>query len=280
MTNSVPNSGRDSTRPPGPATDRYRDLQAPRRMRDAQVRRVPVVNDMGRLVAAISIDGLVLVAQNVGAGADAASVVGFHAVGRVGRGGDEAFGSPSRFRDGVDHLFVAALVACGVRGSIPRRGRDRSPDSDRATPRTRGKLQTTGRNARSARVPMWRRPDAPNGPVVTVGRSRKAPAASKRCGRRTTSDPRRRDRKWRSYTPARSNPGRSSRTTTSLSGSTSRSSPARCQSKSTTLPTGSPASRRCVDPSRTRRRARGWPEPGCSRLRARSAPRSTPHRPS
>ena len=26
MTNSVPNSGRDSTRPPGPATDRYRDL--------------------------------------------------------------------------------------------------------------------------------------------------------------------------------------------------------------------------------------------------------------
>ena len=26
MTNSVPNSGRDSTRPPGPVTDRYRDL--------------------------------------------------------------------------------------------------------------------------------------------------------------------------------------------------------------------------------------------------------------
>ena len=30
-------------------------------------------------------------------------------------GGDEAFGSPSRFGDGVDHLFVAALVASGVR---------------------------------------------------------------------------------------------------------------------------------------------------------------------
>ena len=57
--------------------------QALRRMRDAQVRRVPVVNDMGRLVAAISIDDLVLVAQNVRASADAASVVGFHAVGRV-----------------------------------------------------------------------------------------------------------------------------------------------------------------------------------------------------
>ena len=31
-------------------------------MRDAQVRHVPVVNDVGRLVAAISIDDLVLVA--------------------------------------------------------------------------------------------------------------------------------------------------------------------------------------------------------------------------
>ena len=53
------------------------------RMRDAQVRRVPVVNDMCRLVAAISIDDLVLVGQNVRAGADAASIVAFHAVGRV-----------------------------------------------------------------------------------------------------------------------------------------------------------------------------------------------------
>ena len=48
-------------------------------MRDAQVRHVAVVNDVDRLVAAISIDHLVLVAQNVGAGADAANIVRFHA---------------------------------------------------------------------------------------------------------------------------------------------------------------------------------------------------------
>ena len=69
---------------------------------------------MGHLVGAISIDDLVLVAQNVRASADAASVVGFHAVGRVERRG-RGVGSLSRFRDGVDHLFVAALVASGVR---------------------------------------------------------------------------------------------------------------------------------------------------------------------
>ena len=43
-------------------------------------------------------------------------------------GGDEAFGSPSRFRDGVDHLFVAARspAGCDVRETevdpMPRRG--------------------------------------------------------------------------------------------------------------------------------------------------------------
>ena len=42
-------------------------------------------------------------------------------------GGDEAFGSLSRFRDGVDHLFVAALVASGVR----RAGVDPAPPHDR-----------------------------------------------------------------------------------------------------------------------------------------------------
>ena len=83
-------------------------------MRDAQVRRLPVVSDMGHLVGAISIDDLVLGAQKVRASADAASVVGFHAVGRVERRG-RGVGSLSRFRDGVDHLFVAALVASGVR---------------------------------------------------------------------------------------------------------------------------------------------------------------------
>ena len=127
MTNSVCNSGRDSTRPPGPATDRYRDPhtwrvdetshQALRRMRDAPVARPPVVSDMGHLVGAISTADLVLLAQNIRAGADAARVVGFHAVGRVERRG-RGVRSLSTFRDGVDHLFVAALVvrrgaACG-----------------------------------------------------------------------------------------------------------------------------------------------------------------------
>ena len=83
-------------------------------MRDAQVRRVSVVNDVGRLVASISIDDLVLKAQNVGAGADAASVVRFHAVGRVGqqgRGIRQPVQVPRRGRSS----FVAALVASGVR---------------------------------------------------------------------------------------------------------------------------------------------------------------------
>ena len=89
-------------------------------MRDAQVRRLAVVNDMGHPVGTISIDDLVLVAQNVRAGADAASVVGFHAVGRVEQRG-RGVGSLSRFRDGVDHLFVAALVASGVRRAGTKR---------------------------------------------------------------------------------------------------------------------------------------------------------------
>ena len=137
MTNSVCNSGRDSTRPPGPATDRYSDPhtwrvdesshQALRRMRDAPVRRLPVVSGMGgHLVGAISTDDLVLLAQNVRAGADVARVVGFHAVGPVERQG-RGVGSLFRFRDGVDHLFVAALVASGVR----RAGIDPAPPHDR-----------------------------------------------------------------------------------------------------------------------------------------------------
>ena len=250
-------------------------------MRDAQVRRLPVVNDMGHPVGAMSIDDLALVAQNVRAGADAASVVGFHAVGRVEwRGRGRGLGSLSRFRDGVDHPFVAALVASGVRrgGIDPAEAEIGRPTQTARRPGREGSSRPpeATRGARGCRCGGG--PTRRNGPVVTVGRSRKAPAASKRWGRRTTSDPRRRDRKWRSYTPARSNPGRSSRTTTSLSGSTSRSSPARCQSKSTTLPTGSPFAQVHRFPSRTRRRARGWPGPGCSQLRARSAPRSTPHR--
>ena len=83
-------------------------------MRDAQVRRVPLVNHVGRLVAAISIDDLVLVAQNVGAGADVASVVGFHAVGRVGRRG-RGIRQPVQVPRRGRSSFVAALVASGVR---------------------------------------------------------------------------------------------------------------------------------------------------------------------
>ncbi len=59
-----------------------------------------MVSDMGHLVGAISIEDLVLVAQNARAGDDAASVVGFHAVGCVERRG-RGLGSLSRFRDGV-----------------------------------------------------------------------------------------------------------------------------------------------------------------------------------
>ncbi len=47
--------------------------QALRRMHDARVRRLPVLNDAGHLAGAISIDDLVLVAQNVRAGADRVS---------------------------------------------------------------------------------------------------------------------------------------------------------------------------------------------------------------
>ncbi len=47
--------------------------QALRRMGDDRVRRLPVVNETGRLTGAISIDDLVLVAQNVRAGIDRVS---------------------------------------------------------------------------------------------------------------------------------------------------------------------------------------------------------------
>ncbi len=47
--------------------------QVLRRMRDARVRRLPVVNDAGGLVGAVSVDDLVLVAQNVRAGTDRVS---------------------------------------------------------------------------------------------------------------------------------------------------------------------------------------------------------------
>ena len=111
MTNSVCNYGQDSTRPPGPATDRYGDAHTSRFARPLAGR-----------ATLISIDELVLVAQNVRAGAAAASVVGFCRWPRrtAGRG----LGSLSPFGDGVDQSVVAALVASGMRraGST---GRDR-----------------------------------------------------------------------------------------------------------------------------------------------------------
>ena len=94
---------------PSHVTRRRVVSSAPRRMRDAKVRRLLVVNDMGHaprkpepdLVGAISIEDLVLVAQNARARDDATSVVGFHAVGCVERRG-RGLGSLSSFRDGVD----------------------------------------------------------------------------------------------------------------------------------------------------------------------------------
>ncbi len=60
---------------PDPCTCRADETaqQALSRMRDARVRRLPVVSDEGNLVGAISIDDLVLVAQNVRAGTDRVS---------------------------------------------------------------------------------------------------------------------------------------------------------------------------------------------------------------
>ena len=111
MTNSVCNYGQDSTRPPGPATDRYGDAHTSR-----------FVRPLAGRATLISIDELVLVAQYVRAGAAAATVVGFCRWPRrtAGRG----LGSLSRFGDGVDQSVVAALVASGMRraGST---GRDR-----------------------------------------------------------------------------------------------------------------------------------------------------------
>ena len=115
-------------------------------MRDAQVKRLPVVNDTGHLVGAISIDDLVLIAQNVRVGAEAASVVGFHAVGRIERRW-RGVGSLSRCRDGVHHPFLAALVARGVR----RAGVLGAPHRNRRRPR-RPRLEVRHRPKPAARL--------------------------------------------------------------------------------------------------------------------------------
>ena len=106
MTNSVCNCGRDSTRQPGPATDRYGNLHTSR-----------FVRSLAGCATLISIEEFVLVAQNVRGGAAAASVVGFRRWPRrtAGRG----LGSLSRFGDGVESVCCGdpqSSVGCGVRG--------------------------------------------------------------------------------------------------------------------------------------------------------------------
>ena len=77
---------------------------------------------MGRLVAAISIDDLVLVAQNVRASADVASVVGFHPAGLplvASNGGNEAWAAcPGSATGSIICLWRPwSPAGCGVRGS-------------------------------------------------------------------------------------------------------------------------------------------------------------------
>ena len=142
MTNSVCNSGQDSTRPPGPATDRYGDAHTSR-----------FVRPLAGRSTLISIDEFVLVAQNVRAGAAAASVVGFRRWPRrtAGRG----LGSLSRFGDGVDQSVVAALFAngSGVRGrpnaiASPGSLQRQPPAGTGMNPRTEAATETFRARAR------------------------------------------------------------------------------------------------------------------------------------
>ena len=157
MTNSVCNYGQDSTRPPGPATDRYGDAHTSR-----------FVRPLAGRATLISIDELVLVAQNVRAGAAAASVVGFCRWPRrtAGRG----LGSLSRFGDGVDQSVVAALVASGMRraGST---GRDRDTGiAATTTPRRNGDETETrlGSPAKGRQSPAVAGMDPPLGSRSTT----------------------------------------------------------------------------------------------------------------
>ena len=156
MTNSVCNYGQDSTRPPGPATDRYGDAHTSR-----------FVRPLAGRATLISIDELVLVAQNVRAGAAAASVVGFCRWPRrtAGRG----LGSLSPFGDGVDQSVVAALVASGMRraGST---GRDRVTGiAATTTPRRNGDAAAMGKG--TAQSTSRRAPRAVDHPASNRGQS-------------------------------------------------------------------------------------------------------------
>ena len=181
MTNSVCNSGRDSTRPPGPATDRYGDPHTSR-----------FVRPLAGCATLISIDELVIVAQNVRAGAAAASVVGFRSWPR--RTAERGLGSLSRFGDGVDQSAVAALVAGGMRraGSTERPAETGnepettlgSPAKGRQSPAAAGITQGT-LEAHTTAV-LLRRTAVSNWRTTTwrLSGSRYQPPITYRCGTR------------------------------------------------------------------------------------------------
>ena len=160
MTNSVCNYGQDSTRPPGPATDRYGDAHTSR-----------FVRPLAGRATLISIDELVLVAQNVRAGAAAASVVGFlplaasnggarprEPVAVRRRGRSACCGGPGRQWDaacGVDRTRSRHRDRCndnppperGTRAAGTRRGPTRPDELQRE--------QLTGRRQKG-RIDTWR----------------------------------------------------------------------------------------------------------------------------
>ena len=158
MTNSVCNYGQDSTRPLGPATDRYGDAHTSR-----------FVRPLAGRATLISIDELVLVAQNVRAGAAAASVGGFCRCRWPRRTAGRGLGSLSRFGDGVDQSVVAALVASGMRraGSTER---DRVTGiAATTTPRRNGDAAAMGKG--TAQSTSRRAPRAVDHPASNRGQS-------------------------------------------------------------------------------------------------------------
>ena len=105
LTNSVCNCGRDSTRPHGPATDRYGD---PHRSRFVRL--------LAGSATLISIDELVLVGQNFEP-APPQRASSRSAVGRVERRGEAAAACPRSATGSISLLWrPCSLVGCAVRG--------------------------------------------------------------------------------------------------------------------------------------------------------------------
>ena len=166
MTNSVCNCGRDSTRQPGPATDRYGNLHTSR-----------FVRPLAGCATLISIEEFVLVAQNVRGGAAAASVVGFRRWPRrtAGRG----LGSLSRFGDGVESVCCGgpqSSVGCGVRG---RPSVIASPGSLQRHPARTG-IDRNVRSKEHSRAQEVQAPQLAPAPkwATTLWPTRRAPAGS------------------------------------------------------------------------------------------------------